>query len=220
MSEEFKGTCRIKASSCGFEFFGVVEATELAKVELPPHRGLRSPHSLLEEAKSVVVLGMHVWDPLFNASITSVMPDEVSPLGSDNLPDAQYYNFYYAVTESQAHRFSQVLQDAGYKVVVTRNVHLKVAAALAGLGWIGKQTLCLTPLLGPRVRWCAVITDAIFPYDTPFTDDLCGDCELCVRACPVGAIIPGPSQGVDPGKKVDCQKCIILQQQLAEPNEY
>ena len=220
MSEEFKETCRTKASSCGFEFFGVVDATELARVQLPPHRGLRSPHSLLVEARSVIILGMYVWDPLFNAVITSVIPGGIDSLDSEDVPGAQYYNFYYAITESQAHRFSQTLRDAGYEVIVTHSVHQKAAAALAGLGWIGKQTLCITPLLGPRVRWCAVITDAILPYDTPFTDDLCGDCELCVRSCPVGAIIPGPSQGVDPGKKVDCQKCIILQERLAEPNEH
>jgi len=102
---------------------------------------------------------------------------------------------------------------------VTHFVHAKAAATLAGLGWIGKQTLCITPLLGPRVRWCSIVTDAALPCDEPFKKDLCGDCTLCIEACPTRAIIPGPSQGVEPGKKVDFWKCIVPQEMLAEPSE-
>jgi epoxyqueuosine reductase len=64
-----------------------------------------------------------------------------------------------------------------------------------------------------------VVTDAVLPYDKPFKEDLCGDCTLCIEACPTKAIIPGPSQGVEPGKKVDFWKCIVPQEMLAESNE-
>ena len=36
----------------------------------------------------------------------------------------------------------------------------KLAAHLAGLGWIGKSCLLVTPEVGPRVRWTTVLTDA------------------------------------------------------------
>ena len=217
MSQELKEKWRAEALSHGFEFFGVVNAAELAKVPFPPHRCLDTPYGFLPGAKSVIVLGMHIWDPLFNAVITSVIPDRVIPF--NDVPGSQYYSFYDELTEARAHRFSQAMRDAGYKAVVTHSLHEKATATLAGLGWIGKQTLCITPQLGPRVRWCTVITDAVLPYDEPFTEDLCRDCELCVKACPTGAIIPGPSQGVEPGKKVDFWKCIIPQEVLAEPDE-
>ena len=217
MSQELKEKWRAEALSHDFEFFGVVSATELAKVPFPPHRCLDTPYGFLPEAKSVLVLGMHIWEPLFNAVITSVLPDGAIPF--DDVPDSQYYNFYYELTEVRTHRFAQVIRDAGYKAVVTHFVHEKAAATLAGLGWIGKQTLCITPQLGPRVRWCTVITDAVLPYDDPFKEDLCGDCELCIKACPTNAIIPGPSQSVEPGKKVNFWKCIVPQEMLAEPSE-
>ena len=218
MSREFKEKCRAEALNHGFEFFGVVDAIELAKVPFPPHRCLDIPQGFLSEAKSVIVLGMHIWDRLLNASVSSVLPDGVIPF--DDVPGAQVYSFYYELTEARAHRFAPVIRDAGYKAVVVEHlVHEKAAATLAGLGWIGKQTLCITPQVGPRVRWCTIITDAILPYDEPFQEDLCGDCDLCVKACPTNAIIPGPSQGVEPGKKVDFWKCIISQEMLAEPNE-
>lgn len=216
MSHDFKEQCRAEALNHGFEFFGVVSADELSQVPFPPHRCLDIPSSYLPEAKSVIVLGMHIWEPLLNAVVTSVLPDGVIPF--DDVPGAQYYNFYYELTEVRAHRFAQVIRDAGYRAVVEHFIHEKAAATLAGLGWIGKQTLCITPQLGPRVRWCALITDAVLPYDEPFTEDLCGDCELCIEACPTKAIIPGPAQGVIPGKKVDFWKCIIPQEMLSEPN--
>lgn len=217
MSKELKQQWIEEAKSHGFEFFGVVDAAKLAEIPFPPHRCLDIPQGFMPEAKSVIVLGMHIWDPLFNTAITSVLPDGAIPF--DDVPNSQYYNYYYELLEARAHRFAIAVRDAGFKAVVTHFVHVKAAATMAGLGWIGKQTLCITPKLGTRQRWCAVVTDATLPYDEPFTEDLCGDCELCVKACPVNAIIPGPSQGVEPGEKVDFNKCIVPQEMLAEPNK-
>jgi epoxyqueuosine reductase len=63
----------------------------------------------------------------------------------------------------------------------------KLAANLAGLGWIGKSCLLITPEHGPRIRWTTVLTDA--PLNTtrePMADG-CGDCRECVDVCPVKA---------------------------------
>jgi epoxyqueuosine reductase len=216
VSAGLKEAWRAEAADHGFEFFGVVDAGRLAEVPFPPHRCLDVPSGFLRGARSVLVLGMHIWDPLQNAVVTSVLPDGAIPF--DDVPGSQYYNLYYELTEARAHRFAEAVRAAGFRVAVTHFVHSKAAATLAGLGWIGKQTLCVTPSLGPHVRWCSVVTDAVLPTDEPFAVDLCGDCELCVRACPTGAILPGPSQGVEPGKKVDFWKCIVPQEMLAAPN--
>ena len=216
MPTELKELLKETAADHGFEFFGVVDARELAQVPFPPHRCLDVPESFLLGARSVIVLGMHIWEVLHNAVVTSVLPEGAIPF--DDVPGSRYHNLYYELTEARAHRFAEAVRDAGHRAAVTHFVHAKAAATLAGLGWIGKQTLCVTPTLGPHVRWCSVVTDAVLPYDEPFSEDLCGDCDLCVRACPTGAIIPGPSQGVEPGKKVDFWKCIVPQEMLAEPN--
>ncbi len=102
---------------------------------------------------------MHDWDPLFNALITSVLSDGAVPF--DDAHGSQYHISAEELAEARAHRVAQELWDAGYKVVVTHFVHAKAAATLAGLGWISKQTLCITPTLGPRVRWCCMVTDAL-----------------------------------------------------------
>jgi epoxyqueuosine reductase QueG len=63
----------------------------------------------------------------------------------------------------------------------------KMAANLAGLGWIGKSCLLVTPQRGPRVRWATVLTDA--PLDTAISrvKAKCGKCTKCVDICPVHA---------------------------------
>ena len=62
----------------------------------------------------------------------------------------------------------------------------KLAAHLAGVGWIGKSCLLLTDRFGPRVRFVSVLTDA--PLATgSVIDKPCGKCHICVDACPVRA---------------------------------
>ncbi len=68
----------------------------------------------------------------------------------------------------------------------------KTAATRAGLGWIGKSALLITPEHGPRLRLVTVFTDMPFVTGKPITQSRCGDCTECVDACP-GAAIKGQS---------------------------
>jgi epoxyqueuosine reductase QueG len=63
----------------------------------------------------------------------------------------------------------------------------KTAATQAGLGWIGKTALFVSPDLGPWVRLATVFTDAELPIGEPVTEGGCGGCRRCVDACPAGA---------------------------------
>jgi epoxyqueuosine reductase QueG len=62
-----------------------------------------------------------------------------------------------------------------------------IAVDLAGLGWIGKSCLLVTPEAGPRVRWASILTDAPLTPGQPM-DERCGECEVCVEACPPQAL--------------------------------
>lgn len=62
----------------------------------------------------------------------------------------------------------------------------KLAARLAGLGWIGPSCLLITPEAGPRVRWVSILTDAPLQPGEPM-ESRCGDCRECVDACPPNA---------------------------------
>jgi epoxyqueuosine reductase QueG len=62
----------------------------------------------------------------------------------------------------------------------------KTAATSAGLGWIGKTALFVSPEFGPAVRLATVFTDLELPTGEPIVEGLCGDCRDCVDACPAG----------------------------------
>ena len=64
----------------------------------------------------------------------------------------------------------------------------KAVAVLAGLGWIGKSSLLVTPADGPRVRLATLFTDAPIKVDQAFSENRCHECRICEIACPADAI--------------------------------
>jgi len=129
----------------------------------------------------------------------------------DLLPDRQEYGnallyrhgAYDAVNvelDRLALSVSKIIQNQGYNAIpipaakrasdekIAAVFSHKLAAHLAGLGWIGKSCLLVTPNNGPRVRWVSILTDApLAPTGSPM-EQRCGDCTQCASACPAGAI--------------------------------
>jgi epoxyqueuosine reductase QueG len=64
----------------------------------------------------------------------------------------------------------------------------KIAATSAGLGWIGRNGLLISPEHGPRLSLGTVLTDAPLHTAEPVESCLCGECSLCIDHCPSGAL--------------------------------
>ncbi len=87
-------------------------------------------------------------------------------------------------------------------------------AAEAGLGWIGKNSLLLTPQYGSFVLLGELVIDAECDiYDRPYAGDGCGSCMRCMEACPNGAIVSP--------RVVDTGRCIarLLNERMPEGAE-
>lgn len=84
----------------------------------------------------------------------------------------------------------------------------KLAANLAGLGWIGKSCMLITQQYGPRLRWVTVLTDAPLALTGTSTPEGCGSCRECVDICPVGAFTGKPFREDEPREvRYDAGKC-------------
>ena len=69
--------------------------------------------------------------------------------------------------------------------VETGGIFLKDAAVMAGLGYIGKNNLLVTPEFGPRVRLRAMLLDAELTPSGPIDFNPCEDCDApCMQICP------------------------------------
>src|SRR5262249_13939208 len=69
----------------------------------------------------------------------------------------------------------------------------RVAAKHAGLGWLAKNTCLINEQLGSWLFLGVILTTlelepSLGPAEAP-PPDLCGQCRLCIDACPTGAIV-------------------------------
>jgi len=115
----------------------------------------------------------------------------------------QAINLSYAsqieLLESVALKLSLFLEDKGSRTLVVHPrdhvdhvgkmglISNKAIAKEAGIGWLGKSLLLVTPQHGPRVRLVSVFTDMPLVADTHL-QSRCGTCQICIATCPEKAL--------------------------------
>ena len=75
-------------------------------------------------------------------------------------------------------------------------------AVEAGLGWIGRQSLLVTPEYGTFVLLGEiVVTEECDSYDVPLVSVGCGECRRCEEACPNSAV---KERHIDTSRCISC----------------
>jgi epoxyqueuosine reductase len=133
------------------------------------------PETLLPGARTVVSAAHCYWT-------------EEPPLepGEGRLARYTWYDGY-AILRQRLDALGRRLGGA-YRVLVDANQHVdREAAARAGVGFYGKNTLLITQRHGSWVVLGTLVTNVEIEPTPPLDLD-CGSCRLCIDACPTGAL--------------------------------
>lgn len=199
-----------QARAVGFDLCGVARAEDFAELDRLPewldrgHAGemaylrdprRRAPTRVLEGARSIIVCALN-----YNTAppySTETPTASASPRGW--ISRYAWGDDYHEVLGEKLEaligalhsRFPEPFEARAY--VDTGPVVERVAARYAGLGWLAKNTCLIHPQLGSWLFLGVILTTldlapSLGPAEAP-PPDLCGNCRLCIEACPTGAIV-------------------------------
>jgi epoxyqueuosine reductase len=153
------------------------------------------PRHVLDGARSILVLAMNY---------RTVEPAQPRP-GEGRVSRYAWGRDYHDLIRGRLNALADLLKEmvptARVRGVVdTAPLMEREFAQLAGLGWIGKNTLLLNRRSGSWFLLAALLTDLELEYDRPHETDHCGTCRACLDACPTGAFVDA--------YQLDARKCI------------
>lgn len=211
MPDELTTRLKAEAARLGFDFVGVapavappgyphfldwLEAGCAAGMDYLPARAeaRRDPTAVLPGVRSVVVAGFVYGAPADE-------PTETQGKVARYAQGGDYHKLLWT-------RLGALLEwlrverpgTVGRAVSDTAPLLERDFARLAGLGWIGKNTMLIGPKLGSFTVLGALLVDADLAPDAPFEADRCGTCTRCLDACPTDAF-DGPY-------RLDARRCI------------
>jgi epoxyqueuosine reductase len=159
------------------------------------------PETLVPNARSVV-----------SAALCYYAPEPDRPSGAGRLPRYTWRDAYAELRE----KLDELGRRIGgtYRVLVDANQHVdREAAARSGVGFYGKNTMLITRRHGSWVVLGTLVTDVELEPTPPLDAD-CGDCTLCIDACPTDALATAGT--------LDATRCLSYWSQApaSVPGEY
>jgi epoxyqueuosine reductase len=159
------------------------------------------PERLLDGARTVV-----------SAALCYYLPGREPGPGEGRLPRYTWWDAYASLREKLDELGARL--GGTYRVLVDANQHVdREGAARNGVGFYGKNTMLITRRHGSWVVLGTLVTD-VEVEPTPPLDLDCGECTLCIEACPTGALD-------EPGV-LDSTKCLSYwtQSRRSIPEEF
>lgn len=139
------------------------------------------PRLLVDGAKSVISLSFNYY------------PQKQQISNTYKISKYAYGDDYHQVLKDKLKALLHFISDTigevnGRAFVDSAPVMERTWAQQSGLGWIGKNTLLLQKKKGSFHFLSELIIDLDLAYDTPFTNNFCGNCTKCIDACPTNAL--------------------------------
>lgn len=189
-----------KAQSLGFSACGIAKADlldkETEKLEQWLAKGYQAgmtymsnnkdkridPRKLVENAKSVICV-------LLNYYPKSLQKSKDAP----KVAKYAYGRDYHLVITDKLRQLLEYINTQtenvkGRAFADSAPVWEHAWAVRAGLGWLGKNTQLISKHLGSFHFIGELIIDLELEYDDFFQDEHCGNCTLCMEACPTNAL--------------------------------
>ncbi|WP_017470738.1 tRNA epoxyqueuosine(34) reductase QueG [Amphibacillus jilinensis] len=227
-NEQLKQEIIAYAKTIGIDKIGFAAATPFAemkaRLKMQQDSGYQSgfekgtidertePQLHLEDAESIIAIAVAY------PSRMKSRPKNVRGKRRGNFCRASWgYDYHHVLNDKldQLATFiaSKVPGFHSRSMVDTGELSDRAVAERAGIGFSGKNCSIITPEFGSYVYLGEMITNLPLPSDTPVDDD-CGDCNLCLEACPTGALVA-------PGR-LNAQNCIafVTQTKGFMPDQY
>ena len=192
----------------GVDLFGVADIREIKnEFQISP--------KTLQNLDKAICLGVRL-----SQAILSEMEEK---------PTKLYFHHYKIINsflDQAALKLGNIIQRKGYAALAipatqiidweknTAHLSHRRLGVLAGLGWIGRNNLLVNEKLGSQFRLVSILTDMPLAIDKPSKKD-CGNCRLCVKICPCGAIQESPVD-FDHKKCFDKLKSFQTQRQVEQ----
>lgn len=207
---DLKAYIRTRANKLGFSFLGFARADKLQAHEqalqswlgsgmhggmeyMSNHFAMRlDPRMLHEGTKTVISLTYNYF------------PQSTQPQDTYQIAKYAYGQDYHEILKPKLHtllgEIAAVRPCTGRVFTDSAPILEREWARRAGLGWIGKNSLLISPQQGSFFFLSELLLDITIEPDAPYEKNLCGNCTRCIDSCPTGAI-------VQPGV-VDARKCL------------
>ncbi|MGB3940567.1 MAG: tRNA epoxyqueuosine(34) reductase QueG [Candidatus Manganitrophaceae bacterium] len=152
------------------------------------------PRRRFPEAKSMICLALNYYQSPPQTFGKEFGTTEQTPSADQSKGKIARYAWgedYHTVIEEKLAELIIAIEVRGgrcWKGYVDHGPLLERAfAERAGIGFVGKNTLLITPNYGSWVFLAEVVTDLSLEIDRPAVSE-CGACRRCLDACPTGAL--------------------------------
>ncbi len=153
---------------------------------------------LVEGAKSVIVCAISYKNEASNG-----YPADHCAKVASYACTADYHATIKQMLFEMCARLKELCPDLSARCFVdSAPIFEKRYAVEAGLGWIGRQSLLVTPEFGSFVLLGEIVmNEECNDYDKPLASVDCGECRRCVKACPNGAV---KERHIDTSRCISC----------------